>query len=70
MPMQNLLMGVKYITRDHHVIKYMLSTGFPHFEKGLPFKVRSSSLFGTGIFVVDGERAKMVAAQIAVFVAY
>ncbi|KAF9506189.1 hypothetical protein BS47DRAFT_1305586 [Hydnum rufescens UP504] len=46
------------ITRDHNVVKTVLATGFPDFEKGPKTKMRLFSLFGNGIFNSDGEQWK------------
>lgn len=48
------------ITRDHDVVKFVLSTGFNEFEIGDAIAIRLGSFFGEGIFVADGETAKMV----------
>lgn len=48
------------ITRDPDVLKFIVSTGFPHFGKGEPAQIRFRSFLGKGIFASDGERAKMV----------
>ncbi|KAG9007742.1 hypothetical protein FRB94_013977 [Tulasnella sp. JGI-2019a] len=54
------LLGVdRIITRDHDVMKFVLSTGFPFFEKGETGALRSGSFFGKGIFTADGDQAKM-----------
>ncbi|KAG8962385.1 hypothetical protein FRC05_005356 [Tulasnella sp. 425] len=54
----SLLWADRLITRDHDVLKYMLSTGFNDFEKGPQSIMRLGSFLGTGIFASDGERAK------------
>lgn len=48
------------ITRDPDVLKFVVSTGFPHFGKGELTEIRFRGLLGRGIFASDGERAKMV----------
>ncbi|KAG8873516.1 hypothetical protein FRB97_006659 [Tulasnella sp. 331] len=54
------LFGVdRVITRDHDVVKFILSTGFNEFEIGDAVATRLESFFGKGIFVADGEAAKM-----------
>ncbi|KAG8985262.1 hypothetical protein FRB95_004942 [Tulasnella sp. JGI-2019a] len=54
------LFGVtRVITRDHDVSKFILSTGFNNFEIGEAVVIRLESFFGKGIFVADGETAKM-----------
>jgi hypothetical protein len=52
--------ALKYITRDHHVVKFVLSTGFPSFGRGPLVYVRARGFAGDGIFNSDGARAKMV----------
>ncbi|KAG8984793.1 hypothetical protein FRB95_006304 [Tulasnella sp. JGI-2019a] len=47
----------RIITRDHHVVKFILKTGFNDFGKGKMTKLRNS-LGGRAIFNVDGEAAK------------
>ncbi|KAG8891559.1 hypothetical protein FRC01_014633, partial [Tulasnella sp. 417] len=54
----SLLWSDRLITRDHDVMKYILSTGFNDFEKGPQSFMRFGSFLGTGIFGSDGERAK------------
>ncbi|KAG8900783.1 hypothetical protein FRB99_005757 [Tulasnella sp. 403] len=44
----------KIITRDHDVVKFVLSTGFTDFGKGPGIRLRASILFGNGIFTSDG----------------
>ncbi|KAG8904307.1 hypothetical protein FRC01_008789, partial [Tulasnella sp. 417] len=56
----SLLWTDQIITRDHDVLKYILSTGFNDFEKGPQAFMRFGSFLGTGIFGSDGERAKYV----------
>ncbi|KAG8999414.1 hypothetical protein FRB94_006194 [Tulasnella sp. JGI-2019a] len=54
------LLGVeRVITRDHDVVKFVLSTGFQNFEKGERQRILNESFFGKGIFISNGERAKM-----------
>ncbi|KAG8891494.1 hypothetical protein FRB99_003566, partial [Tulasnella sp. 403] len=48
----------KIITRDHDVVKFMLSTGFTEFGKGSNLRLRTASFFGKGIFASDGSRWK------------
>ncbi|KIO25816.1 hypothetical protein M407DRAFT_24871 [Tulasnella calospora MUT 4182] len=54
----SFLWSDRLITRDHDVLKYMLSTGFNDFEKGPQSIMRFGSFLGTGILGSDGERAK------------
>ncbi|KAG9046265.1 hypothetical protein FS837_004762 [Tulasnella sp. UAMH 9824] len=54
----SLLWSDRLITRDHDVMKYILSTGFNDFEKGPQSIMRFGSFLGTGIFASDGDRAK------------
>ncbi|KAG8917236.1 hypothetical protein FRC01_002589 [Tulasnella sp. 417] len=52
--------NIDLITRDHDVLKYILSIGFNDFEKGPQAIMRFGSFLGTGIFGSDGERARYV----------
>ncbi|KAG8940266.1 hypothetical protein FRC04_005448 [Tulasnella sp. 424] len=55
----SILWSERIITRDPDVVKFMVSTGFPHFGKGEQAQIRFRSFLGKGIFASDGERAKM-----------
>ncbi|KAG8962386.1 hypothetical protein FRC05_005357 [Tulasnella sp. 425] len=55
----SILWSERVITRDPDVVKFIVSTGFPHFGKGEPAQIRFRSFLGKGIFASDGERAKM-----------
>ncbi|KAG8931585.1 hypothetical protein FRC00_000718 [Tulasnella sp. 408] len=55
----SILWSERVITRDPDVLKFIVSTGFPHFGKGEPAQIRFRSFLGKGIFASDGERAKM-----------
>ncbi|KAJ7910281.1 cytochrome P450 [Mycena leptocephala] len=43
------------ITMDENVMKFVSSTGFSHFEKGIKWHERFDKLLGTGLFNADGE---------------
>ncbi|KAG8917235.1 hypothetical protein FRC01_002588, partial [Tulasnella sp. 417] len=58
----SILWSERVITRDPDVLKFIVSTGFPHFGKGEPAEIRFRSFLGKGIFASDGERAKIVKA--------
>ncbi|KAG8959345.1 hypothetical protein FRC00_001703 [Tulasnella sp. 408] len=55
----SILWSERVITRDPDVLKFVVSTGFPHFGKGELTEIRFRGLLGRGIFASDGERAKM-----------
>ncbi|KAG8983276.1 hypothetical protein FRB90_006154, partial [Tulasnella sp. 427] len=55
----SILWSERIITRDPDVVKFIVSTGFPHFGKGEVGRIRFRSFLGKGIFASDGERAKM-----------
>lgn len=57
----------KIITRDHHLVKRMLATGFPDFNKGDHQRFRAMDLFGTGIFNQNGDLWKYVSLGRVVF---
>ncbi|KAI0663218.1 cytochrome P450 monooxygenase pc-2 [Cubamyces menziesii] len=44
-----------YMTDDANVLKAILSTNFAHFEKGATYREMLHSVFGSGVFNVDGE---------------
>ncbi|KAJ6544118.1 hypothetical protein B0H19DRAFT_1238650 [Mycena capillaripes] len=43
------------ITMDENVMKFVSSTGFSHFERGIKWHERFDKLLGTGLFNVDGD---------------
>ncbi|KAJ7679274.1 cytochrome P450 [Mycena polygramma] len=43
------------ITMDENVMKFVSSTGFVHFEKGILWHERIDKLLGTGLFNAEGE---------------
>ncbi|KAF7306220.1 Cytochrome P450 monooxygenase CYP63 [Mycena indigotica] len=43
------------VTRDENVMKYISSTGFASFEKGILWHERIDKLLGTGLFNAEGE---------------
>jgi hypothetical protein len=45
-----VLMHVQMITMDECVMKFVSSTGFSHFEKGILWHERIDKLLGTGLF--------------------
>ncbi|KAI0723090.1 cytochrome P450 monooxygenase pc-2 [Earliella scabrosa] len=51
----SILWDPLYITTDANVIKTVLATDFPEFEKGEAFRESVNSVLGTGVFNADGE---------------
>ncbi|KAI0751542.1 cytochrome P450 monooxygenase pc-2 [Daedaleopsis nitida] len=47
-----------YLTTDANVLKTILATDFPEFEKGEEFRDTMNTVLGTGVFNADGEMWK------------
>ncbi|KAH9927192.1 cytochrome P450 monooxygenase pc-3 [Epithele typhae] len=51
----NVFWDMGIVTKDPNVVKAVLATDFPNFEKGEMFHQYTDSLFGTGVFNSDGD---------------
>ncbi|KAI0774073.1 cytochrome P450 monooxygenase pc-3 [Fomes fomentarius] len=51
----SIFWDMAYCTKDPNVVKTILATDFPNYEKGEMFHDYTDSLFGTGVFNADGD---------------
>ncbi|RPD66741.1 cytochrome P450 monooxygenase pc-3 [Lentinus tigrinus ALCF2SS1-7] len=51
----SIFWDLSYATKDPNIVKTILATDFPNYEKGETFHNFTDSLFGTGVFNADGD---------------